>query len=355
LKGGGPSPAESDKSSFISEEEKEWGRRRNAYGNDEMDDRDDVIQQEAKDLDRAMEERIIARKHSGSSVASSSGVGMGPAWRSRYGRKRTGSVASIHTTGSVLSENLVEADEEQGLLGVGGGFDEATEPRRSPCLSLSSESPGASEPSAQSPSCKAPLRRPPSRSKSLDIVPSAPATKLTFNAYPPLATAVQLNVNFPGKGKRRPPPLGILPPVPPSPVTPIAVQDNEETPRTRRRTPARKPAPPPLKLRGNTTQFAFPPNAALPRQLITAIPSQTLFVFPPSPSQVASAMRTPSTMTVTSNNVQNTAYPFPSQRTPRVSTSRSQGRTRSFIGIGASVAPTTAYSRVDARGWVGLE
>ncbi|OJA12053.1 hypothetical protein AZE42_06695 [Rhizopogon vesiculosus] len=347
LKGGGPSPAESDKSSFIGEEEKEWGRRRNAYGNDEIDDRDDVIQQEAKDLDRAMEERIIARKHSGSSVASSSGVGMGPAWRSRYGRKRTGSVASIHTTGSVLSEDLVEADEEQELLGVGGGFDEATEPRRSPCLSLSSESPSASELSTQPPSCKALPYRPPSRSKSLDPVPCTPATKLTFN-IPPLATAVQSTFNFPpGKGKRRPPPLGILPPVPPSPITPIAVQDNQETPRTRRRTPARKPAPPPLKLRGNTSQFTFP-------QLTTAVPSQTLFVFPPSPSQVASAMRTPSTMTVTSN-VQNTTYPFPSQRTPRVSTSRSQGRTRSFIGIGTSVAPTTAYSRVDARGWVGLE
>jgi tyrosine-protein phosphatase MSG5 len=354
LKGGGPSPVESDKSSFISEEEKEWGRRRNAYGNDAMDDRDDAIQQEAKDLDRAMEERIIARKQSGSSVASSSGVGMGPAWRSRYGRKRTGSVASIHTTGSVLSEDLVEAEEEQALLGVGGGFDEATEPRRSPCLSLSSESPSASEHSTQIPSCKASPHRPPSRSKSLDPVPCTPATKLTFN-IPPLATAVHSTFNFPpGKGKRRPPPLGILPPVPPSPVTPIAVQDNQETPRTRRRTPARKPAPPPLKLRGNTSQFTFPQNTTSPRQLITAVPSQTLFVFPPSPSQFVSAMRTPSTMTVTSN-VQNTAYPFPSQRTPRVSISRSQGRTRSFIGIGASVAPTTAYSRVDARGWVGVE
>jgi len=357
LKGGGPSPAESVTSSSISEEEKEWGRLRNAYGNDEMDNRDDVMQQEAKDLDRAMEERIIARKHSGSSVASlasSSGVGMGPAWRSRYGRKRTGSVASILTTGSVLSEDLVEADEEQELLGVGGGFDEATEPRRSPCLSLSSESPTANELSAQPPSCKALPHRPPLRSKSLDPVPSTPAMKLSFNVHPPLATAVHPTFNFPaGKGKRRPPPLGILPPVPPSPVTPIAVQDNQETPRTRRRTPARKPTPPPLKLHKNTTQFTFPQNTVSP-PLITAVPSQTLFVFPPSPSHVMSAMRTPSAMTVTSN-VQNTTYPFPSQRTPRISTSRSQGRTRSFIGIGTSVAPTTAYSRVDARGWVGIE
>lgn len=355
LKGGGPSPAESDKSSFISDEEKEWGRRRNAYGNDETDDRDDAIQQEAKDLDRAMEERIIARKSSVSSVASSSGVGMGPAWRSRYGRKRTGSVASIHTTGSVLSEDLVEADEEQELLGIGGGFDEATEPRRSPCLSLSSESPGTSEPSTQPSSCKASLHRPPLRSKSFDPVPSAPATKLTFNIHQPPGTAVQSTFNFPaGKGKRRPPPLGILPTVPPSPITPIAVQDSQETPRTRRRTPARKPAPPPLKLRGNASQFAFPPKTTPPRQLIAATPSQTLFVFPPSPTHLTTALRTPSTMTVTSN-VQNTAYPFPSQHTPRVSTSRSHGRMRSFIGVGTSVAPTTAYSRVDARGWVGFE
>jgi tyrosine-protein phosphatase len=37
-----------------------------------------------------------------------------------------------------------------------------------------------------------------------------------------------------------------------------------------------------------------------------------------------------------------------------VSAFRSQGRTKSFIGLGAPPTPTTACSRVDVRGWVGL-
>ena len=39
---------------------------------------------------------------------------MGVAWRSKYGpgRKRTGSAASVLTNDSVLSEDLVEEDEE---------------------------------------------------------------------------------------------------------------------------------------------------------------------------------------------------------------------------------------------------
>jgi tyrosine-protein phosphatase len=63
--------------------------------------------------------------------------------------------------------------------------------------------------------------------------------------------------------------------------------------------------------------------------------------------------RTPSTMTLTSNL--NGAVPFPTLSTPRVSTFRSHGRTKSFIGLGVSPAPTTACSRVDAKGWFGSE
>ncbi|KIJ21585.1 hypothetical protein PAXINDRAFT_64548 [Paxillus involutus ATCC 200175] len=349
LHGEGSSSASSDQTSSASEEEKEWGRRRSAFAGE--DEEIDAIQQEAKDLDRAMEERIIARRSSGSSV--NSRVGMGPAWRNKYGRKRTGSVASIHTTGSVLSEDLVEAEEESELLGVGGSFDDALEPRRSP--SLSSESPGSPNESNGQASLtfKPHVARSSFPRRHLSSLPSAPATKLSFSAprlpVPSLSFKTVL-----GKAKRRPPPLGLLPPVPPSPITPIAVQDNRSSPR-RRRHPPRKQAPPPLTLAGDTSHIVFPTKTTPPRFPVSAAPSQTLFVFPPSPKvAAATAMRTPATMTVTSN-VNRNAYPFPSQATPRVATSRSHGRTRSFIGLGTSVAPTTAYSRVDARGWVGLE
>ncbi|KAG8219961.1 phosphatases II [Butyriboletus roseoflavus] len=325
LQGGRASPVLSDHASSSNEEDKEWGRRRNAFAQEEGEI--DAVQQEAKALDRAMEERIIARKPSSSSL--NSGMGMGSAWRSRYGRKRTGSNPE--------------------LLGVGGAFDDALELRRSP--SLSSESPGSpSETNAQTPHALkahsagsyAPLSAP----------PSAPVTKLFFNVPRP-----PTNLNFkiaPGKGKRRPAPLGTLPPVPPSPVTPIAVQESKLSPR-RRKHLSGKQAPPPLKLQGESSSIAFPTNTPPSKYPVSALPSQTLFVFPPSPTvTAATAMRTPATMTITSN-VDNNTYPFPSQTTPRVATSRSHGRTRSFIGLGTSAAPTTAYSRVDARGWVGLE
>jgi tyrosine-protein phosphatase len=38
-----------------------------------------------------------------------------------------------------------------------------------------------------------------------------------------------------------------------------------------------------------------------------------------------------------------------------VSTFHSKGRTRSFIGLGAPPTPTVAFSKVDVRGYVGLE
>ncbi|KAF8559257.1 hypothetical protein OG21DRAFT_1503162 [Imleria badia] len=328
LEGVRTSPVLSDLASSASDEDKEWGRRRDAFAQEE------AVEQEARALDRAMEERLIARNPSTSSL--NSGIGMGPAWRCRYGRKRTGSIASIHTTGSTLSEDLVEADEESELLGVGGPFDEVLEPRRSP--SLSSESPGSpSETNAQI-----------IVARHFSPPPSAPPTKLSFNlSRPPAKTA-------PGKGKRRPLPLGILSPVPPSPSTPVAVQENKPSPR-RRKHLSRKQAPLSLKLHTEPSSIAFPTNTSPSKYPVSALPSQTLFVFPPSPGVTPrTAMRTPSTMTITSK-VDNNACSFPSQTTPRVATSRSHGRTRSFIGLGASVAPTTAYSRVDARGWVGLD
>ena len=86
-----------------------------APSDDDEFDHDSVeIAREARALDKAMEDRIIARKNSASSIGSS-GVGMGSAWRSRFGdRKRATSVTSnLTSSGSILSEDLVDEDEDE--------------------------------------------------------------------------------------------------------------------------------------------------------------------------------------------------------------------------------------------------
>lgn len=331
--------------SGMADEDEEWGRQRlllDETTDDENEHESSMVMREAQYLDKAMEDRFLARKASGSSVASSSsGVGMGAAWRSRYGsRKRAGSVASNMTNGSsILSEELVEEDEEQELLGIGGGFND--DDRGS-----SAEPEYTSSPEDDVHSAITPRRpgRPP---------PSAPVWKTSFNLPPP-ATAMRPSFNLPRPmTKRRPVPIGILPPVPSSPIQ-IVIESSEtlSKPAPRRplqslplrvRTESRKPAPPPLHLRSNLLK---PKNPNPPSTLAT--PSQTLFVFPPSPTLTT---RTPSAMTLTSN--MNDLVPFPSLSTPRVSTFRSKGRTRSFIGLGAPPTPTTAFSKVDARGFFG--
>ncbi|KAJ7462672.1 hypothetical protein B0H11DRAFT_1871068 [Mycena galericulata] len=336
--------------SVMADEDEEWGRQRRMLDEVPTDDEDEqestMVMREAQALDKAMEDRVLARKTSSSSVASSSsGVGMGAAWRNRYAsRKRAGSIASNMTNGSsILSEDLVEEDEEQELLGIGGGFDEERGSSAEPEYSATS-SPDDDVHSGDTP--RRPSRPP----------PSAPVWKTSFNLPMPPATAVRSSFDLPTKPKRRPTPLGILSPVPPSPIR-IVVDDVErpekraprkpllslQPPRTR--TESRKPAPPPLHLRNAVLK---PKNQNPPSALAT--PSQTLFVFPPSPTLTT---RTPSAMTLTSS--MNGSVPFPSVSTPRVSTFRSEGRTRSFIGLGAPPTPTTAFSRVDARGYIGLE
>ncbi|KAJ7666402.1 hypothetical protein B0H17DRAFT_1162522 [Mycena rosella] len=343
----GDSGEASGPESVMADEDEEWGRQRRMLDEVPTDDEDELestlVMREAQALDKAMEDRVLARKASSSSVASSSsGVGMGAAWRSRYGaRKRAGSIASNMTNGSsVLSEDLVEEDEEQELLGIGGGFDEERGSSAEPESTSSPDDDVRSTPRRPS--------RPP---------PSAPVWKTSFNLPMPPATAIRPSFDLPTKPKRRPTPLGILPPVPPSPIK-IVVDDVDAPkkratrtpllslqPPPRSRTESRKPAPPPLHLRSTVLK---PKNQNPPSGLAT--PSQTLFVFPPSPTLTT---RTPSAMTLTSNL--NGAVPFPSLSTPRVSTFRSQGRTRSFIGLGAPPTPTTAFSKVDVRGYIGLE
>jgi len=296
---------------------------------DDALDREDM-EQESKDLDKAMEDRMLARKSSSSSTGS--GLGMGSAWKSRYSaRKRTGSIASIMTSNSMLSENLVEEDEEQELLGVGGGFD------------MSSTRLSPSEAHLQSDGSDGELGT--TQVSPGGPPPSAPSTRPSFKLPPIPVTAIKPTFDTSrrsmSKTRRRPTPLDILPTVPDSPVNVASTPTALAMPRSRKESRATAPSLP----------FRRPTHHAQPTQTANVLkpalqtPSQTLFVFPPSPTL---STRTPSAMTLTSNSV---PVPFPSTATPR---SRSDSRRRSLIGLMVPSTPTTAHARVDARGWVGI-
>ncbi|KAI0704877.1 hypothetical protein BC835DRAFT_1261833 [Cytidiella melzeri] len=353
LKAEGTSPTASDQSSTGAEDEEDWARRRQMVEDTDAEDNDRdsmEVMREAQALDKAMEYRRVARKNSTSSVSSatSTGLGMGAAWREKYGpaRKRAGSIAS---TGSFLSEDLVEEEEEQELLGVGGGFTETScssaEPTEDECSSanvfVDSHSPVSGSLLSGTPKARHYLPR---------IPPSAPAHKTSFELPPAPATAIRAFLDVTPKAKskarKRPPPLvDILPPVPSSPVTPVQVINPVNSTRTRSRAEGRKPDLPSTALRSSFPKSSKKPHRSAP---ISATPSQTLFVFPPSPTLAVS--RTPSAMTLMSNS----SLPFPVAITPRVSTFKTEGRRKSFIGVGAPVTPTVASSRVDARGWIEL-
>jgi len=340
--GGANSPTFSDRSSIVAAEEEEWGRRRSMLDNDPSDadveeDRDVTeVAREARALDKAMEDRMLARKSSSSSIASS-GLGMGLAWKSRYsGRRRAGSIASNLTNGSILSEDLVEEEEEEELLNVGGGFDndsresDATSPDsqyEEESVNRLSFIPQTARPTVQ--------RNPPSGPTSTHKFPRMPisAIQATFD-IPPLPRP-RLSL----KGRRRPPPLSILPPVPSSPINP-AVMKTCPPQRTQSFTEPRISAPALLPPRQT------PPKPAAPSQPLPT-PSQTLFVFPPSPDALPSAA--PSTMILTPSV---NTLAFPGMKTPRLSMRGSRGRPQSFI---AQATPTTAFSLVDVRGWVGMK
>lgn len=342
---------DSERSSPLTEEE-EWNRQRLLLDETPSDvDADSpgreslaAVRREADALDKAMEERIVSRKTSSSSMASSTGMGMGMAWKSRFGlRARAPSVASNR---SLLSEDLVEEDEERELLGIGGGFDGQSVATRSPETEPSEvETPFTSKEhlvdTVDTSIPETPLTARPRKSSGLRPPqllnvppPSAPATKSSFGFLP--------RFNAKGYHKRRPPSIiSTLPPVPSSPVVPVVpdVPAHVHVPRTRKE--SGKPPPPPLKLLSSNRALSHikAESSAL------STPSQTLFVFPPSPTLMA---RTPSTVTITSFG---SSIPFPAVQTPRVSTFKAHGRSRSFIGLKSPVIPTTASSRVDARGW----
>lgn len=294
------------------------------------------IAREAHALDKAMEDRMLARKSSSSSIASS-GLGMGVAWKSRYGgRRRTGSIASNLTNGSILSENLVEEDEEEELLNVGGGFD--NDSRESDATSPDSqfEDEGANKlpftPHTARPAVQPNPSSGPTSTQAFPRIPPS-AIQATFD-LPPLPRA-RLSL----KGRRRPPPLSILPTVPSSPINP-GVMKSGPPQRTQTHTEPRISAPT-LQPSRQTPPRPAPPSKPLPT------PSQTLFVFPPSPNALPSAA--PSTMILTPSV---NTLAFPCLKTPRLSIRGSRGRPKSFV---APAAPTTAFSLVDVRGWVGMK
>lgn len=342
--GGANSPTFSDRSSIVAAEEEEWGRRRSMLDNDASDadveeDRDAAeVAREACALDKAMEDRMLARKSSSSSIASSGlGMGMGVAWKSRYGgRRRTESIASNLTNGSILSEDLVEEDEEEELLNIGGGFD--NDSRESDATSPESQyedetvnrlpfTPHTARPTIQR-SCSSG----PASTHKFPRIPAS-ATQATFD-IPPLPRA-RLSL----KGRRRPPPLSILPTVPSSPINPGAMKSGPPQ-RVQSQTEPRVSAPALLPSRQT------PPRPAVPSKPLPA-PSQTLLVFPPSPDALPSAA--PSTMILTPSV---NTLAFPSMKTPRLSLRGSRGRPKSFV---AQATPTTAFSLVDVRGWVGMK
>jgi len=339
LRGPYGSPTPSERSRLEASADEEWSRRRKLL--DETPDHEDVgqeglgvdMQREAKALDKAMEDRILARKSSSSSIGS--GIGMGAAWKSRYSaRKRTGSVASNMTSNSMLSENLVEEDEEQELLGVGGGFDKSSA-RPSPLdgqatSDISSDGElGTTQISPCDPT-------------------SAPAMKSTFKLPPVPATALKPTFDISrrcmSKSRRRPTPLDILPTVPDSPVNTAPTPTSLAMPRSRKESRATIPTSLQLRKSSQSAQSSQAPNTHKPA---LQTPSQTLFVFPPSPNF---STCTPSAMTLTSNPV---SVPFPSFPTPATPRTRSDSRRRSLIGL-TPPTPTTAHARVDARGWVGI-
>ncbi|EKM73435.1 hypothetical protein AGABI1DRAFT_134781, partial [Agaricus bisporus var. burnettii JB137-S8] len=294
------------------------------------------------------------------------------------------------------------------LLGIGGGFDDTRERRRSADTFDSSATNSPDDEIEATPrnifnppftSRPAPHLRPP---------PSAPAWRQTFDIphIPPAPlTAVRSTFDLPPKPKpkvrRRPPPIG-LPPVPSSPVTlviddqgphsPPAVQPAAEStvssipfaPSSQLHSPSQslptaietpdRPPPPHrpaslpkqgLRQRADARKPSLPPQHLLRRLNVressaapsTATPHQTLFVFPPSPTLT---MRTPSAVMLTTQPAEvfaprNGKVPFPSISTPKISTFKQHGRTKSFIGVGTPMTPTTAFTKAEARGYFGLE
>ncbi|KAB5594324.1 hypothetical protein CTheo_2254 [Ceratobasidium theobromae] len=353
-------------------EEEEWSRKRLAMEREEAEAEAAAEDRtrEAKDLDRAMEERMAAKR-----AGPPPPLLLNPptAWRNRFpSRKRAGSVHSTFTTNSsIISEDPLEDDEDS----EDGDANITIVPHTKIDLVLGGEtSPSArTNTDDESPSkfvghfADAPKgRMKHKRSASLAISanslplpppPSAPAHKMSFAAVrlgapllrrpgsrataPPSAPAAKSGFSFPPPGSRvssvkRPTPL------PTVPSSPVAVP-TLATPKTTRARPAplRLPATPP-------SHIAIVPSSSAPQQ--------TLFVFPPDRTHT---LCTPATLTLTMMTPGVDKQMTGVTPTPR---NGSFGATRkpcskrmSWLTMGVTPpTPTTACSRVDAKGWVGF-
>ncbi|EUC53815.1 dual specificity phosphatase, catalytic domain protein [Rhizoctonia solani AG-3 Rhs1AP] len=408
-----PSKGTSSVSSDGSElsEEEEWSRKRLAMEREDAEAEaataaDEDRTREAKDLDRAMEERMAAKK-AGPPAPLMLNPPPAPgvnAWRNRFpSRKRAGSVHSTFTTSdSIISEDPEEdEDSEDGEANTTAVAQTRIELVLSDETSVSARtttdeeaSPSAKYVSSFADTAPKLLAPPPGkvgmkhkRSASLAITanslpslpppPSAPAFKMSFGIPTPLtATRTSFGVIPPAPLLRRSGPRGLAPPSAP------AIKPGFSFPAPGSRAPSIKPhssskRPTPLAtvpsspvavptLATPKSSRARPPPLRLPvtpPTHVTIVPSssapqQTLFVFPPDRSHTTC---TPSTLTLTTMTprVDKFANPGPGVTpTPRKGSfgaTRKLGTKRmSWLGVGAVPAtPTTACSRVDAKGWVG--
>ncbi|KAG8767423.1 hypothetical protein FRC12_006262 [Ceratobasidium sp. 428] len=386
-------------------EEEEWSRKRLAMEREEAEAEaaaaaEEDRTREAKDLDRAMEERMAAKRAGPPAPLMLNPVAGAGAWKGRFpSRKRAGSVHSTLTSSSsVISEDPLEDDEDS---------DEAeanttvVPPTEITLVTHDESSARTTTDEEVSPSAKyvegfadsAPKLLPPPgklgmkhrRSASLAIAanslplpppPSAPAHKTAFGGIPPPPQTATRSTFGPISQPpllRRPGPRGMIPPSAPAgksgfvfpapgsrassiksfsstkrtplptvPSSPVAVP-TLATPKTTRSRPAplRLPVTPP-------GHVAVVPSSSAPQQ--------TLFMFPPDRSHTAC---TPSTLTLTMMTPRVGTFEgvTPTPRKGSFGATRRTGMKRmSWLGMGGAPAtPTTACSRVDAKGWVGLD
>ncbi|CAE6335517.1 unnamed protein product [Rhizoctonia solani] len=402
-------PSVSSDGEELSEEE-EWSRKRLAMEREDAEAEaattaEEDRTREAKDLDRAMEERMAAKKAGPPApLMLNPPPASGPAaWKHRFpARKRAGSVHSTFTASdSVISEDPEEDEDSEDseaniavaqntielVLGdeTGTSARTTTDEDASPSAKFVTNF-ADTAPKLLPPPGRAGMKHKRSASLAISVnslpplppPPSAPASKMSFGSIPPptaarasfgaippppllrrLGTRVQAppsapatktGFSFPAQGSRassikshssarRPTPL------PTVPSSPVAVP-TLATPKTTRARPA------PLRL-----PVTPPSNVTIVPS--TSAPQQTLFVFPPDRSHTAC---TPSTLTLTTMTPRTDTFAnlgpgiTPTPRKGSFGAMRKSGAKRmSWLGMGVAPAtPTTACSRVDAKGWVGL-
>ncbi|KAF8761220.1 Dual specificity phosphatase, catalytic domain [Rhizoctonia solani] len=385
-------PSVSSDGEELSEEE-EWSRKRLAMEREDAEAEAAVAAEEdrtreAKDLDRAMEERMAAKKAGPPApLMLNPPPASGPtAWKHRFpSRKRAGSVHSTFTTSdSVISEDPEEDDDSEDgepnitvvsqnrielVLGDETGTsartttDEEASPsakfvanfadtapkllpppgragmkhKRSASLAISANSLPSLPPPPSAPASKMSFGNipvPPTIRTSFSSIPPPPLPRRlgTRGPAPPSAPATKPGFSFPVPGSRassikshsstrRPTPL---PTVPSSPVAvpTLATQDNPRAP--------------------CSSSVACDTTVQCDHRPFELGSSADIVCIPPR-SKVESFVNPGPGVT-------------PTPRKGSFGATRKPGAKRmSWLGMGVAPAtPTTACSRVDAKGWVGL-